>query len=58
MQPISPKGFAIAIGILVLLWIILPDSARVPLAIVLILGALAMTRQGPELINRVRGLLK
>lgn len=43
MHRISPGGFAIALVILAVVWFALPEAARIPLFIVLVMGALAAT---------------
>ena len=44
MGNVSPRGFALALAVLAVLWLFLPAGARLPLAVVLILGALAATQ--------------
>lgn len=58
MHLISPGGFALAIVILVVVWIFLPPEARAPLAIILILGALAASKHPAEYVNKIREYLK
>lgn len=43
MHTISPGGFALALALLVVVWILLPDATRLPVAFLLIAGALAWT---------------
>lgn len=58
MQRISPGGFALALVILTVVWFALPENARIPLFIVLVMGALAATRAPVHTIDRFFGLLK
>lgn len=58
MHEISPGGFALALGILVVIWVFLPDKARGPLALLLILGALILTKAPVHYVNRFFGMLK
>ena len=58
MQRISPGGFALALVILAVVWFALPEAARIPLFIVLVMGALAATQAPVHTINRFFGLLK
>ena len=58
MHTISPAGFALALVILIVIWIYLPPAARAPLAIVLILGALASTQAPAHTIQRFFANLK
>jgi hypothetical protein len=58
MHEISPGGFALALVILTVVWIFLPPEMRVPLAIVLILGALAATRAPVHYIQQFFSYLK
>ena len=58
MQRISPGGFALALVILTIVWFSLPDTARIPLFIVLVMGALAATQAPVHTINRFFGMLK
>lgn len=52
MHQISPGGFALALMILTVVWIFLPENARVPLAMVLIMGALAADKRPSEYVNK------
>jgi hypothetical protein len=58
MHRISPGGFAIALALLVVIWIFLPNAARLPLAIVLVFGALAASKAPEHTIDRFFALLK
>ena len=58
MQRISPGGFALALVILTVVWFTLPDNARIPLFIVLVMGALAATQAPVHTVNRFFGMLK
>ena len=58
MHEISPGGFALALGILVVVWIFLPPQVRLPLAIVLILGALAATKAPVHTIEAFTRMLR
>jgi hypothetical protein len=58
MTRISPAGFALALVILSVVWMALPDNARLPLFIVLVMGALAATQAPVHTVNKFFGLLK
>lgn len=58
MNRISPGGFALALVILSIVWFSLPEAARVPLFIILVMGALAATGAPKQTIDRFFGLLK
>jgi hypothetical protein len=58
MKRISPAGFALALVILAIVWMALPNNARLPLFIVLVMGALAATHAPVHTINKFFGLLK
>lgn len=55
MHQISPGGFALAVGILVVVWAFLPPTARAPLALVLIFGALAADKRPAATVKRFFG---
>lgn len=58
MHQISPGGFALALVLLAVIWIFLPPKARVPLAIILIMAALASTQAPVHTIQRLTEYLK
>lgn len=58
MSRISPAGFAIALVILAVVWFALPDNARLPLFIVLVMGALAATQAPVHTVEKFFGMLK
>ena len=58
MQRISPGGFTIALVILAVVWFALPEAARIPLFIVLVMGALAATHAPVHTIDKFFGMLK
>lgn len=58
MKRISPAGFALALVILSVVWFTLPDNARLPLFIVLVMGALAATQAPVNTVNKFFGMLK
>lgn len=58
MQRISPGGFALALVILTVVWFVLPENARIPLFIVLVMGALAATHAPVHTIDKFFGMLK
>jgi len=58
VKRISPAGFALALVILTVVWFTLPDDARLPLFIVLVMGALAATQAPVHTVNKFFGLLK
>lgn len=58
MQRISPGGFALALVILAVVWFALPEAARIPLFIVLVMGALAATQAPVHTIQKFFGMLK
>ena len=58
MQRISPGGFALALVILTVVWFTLPDAARIPLFIVLVMGALAATHAPVHTIEKFFSQLK
>lgn len=58
MQRISPGGFALALVILTVVWFTLPDAARIPLFIVLVMGALAATHAPVHTIEKFFGMLR
>lgn len=58
MKRISPAGFALALVILSVVWMALPDNARLPLFVVLVMGALAATQAPANTVNKFFGMLK
>lgn len=58
MHQVSPGGFALALVVLTIVWIFLPPEARAPLAIILILGALASTQAPAHTIQKFFSLIK
>jgi len=58
MHRISPGGFALALVILTMVWMMLPENSRVPLFIVLVMGALAATQAPAHTIKKFFGMLK
>ena len=52
MTRVSPGGFALALLILTIVWFALPENARVPLFVVLVMGALAATKAPVHTIQR------
>lgn len=58
MHQISPGGFAIAIGILAVVWIFLPYNSRVPFAFIMIAGALAATQAPAHYVQQLFSYVK
>ncbi len=58
MHRISPAGFALALVVLTIVWMMLPDNARLPLFFVLVMGALAATQAPVHTIQKFFGMLK
>ena len=58
MTRISPAGFALALVILAVVWFALPDNARLPLFVVLVMGALAATQAPVHTIQKFFGMLR
>jgi hypothetical protein len=58
MTRISPGGFALALVLLTIVWMALPDNARIPLFIVLVMGALAATKAPVHTIDKFFGMLR
>lgn len=55
---VSPGGFAIAIGVLIVVWLFLPDKVRPWLAVLLVLSVLGASGKPRETIDRFFALIK
>jgi hypothetical protein len=58
VKRISPGGFALALVILTVVWFTLPEDARIPLFVVLVMGALAATQAPVHTVNKFFGMLR
>lgn len=58
MHQVSPGGFALALVLLIAVWLFLPNAARLPLAIILILGALSASKAPAHYIEKFFSLVK